>query len=44
MTWLDDKQFGIINISKSGGTTTEPAIAFRLLKDLLEKKNRKGRS
>lgn len=37
MTWLDDKQFGIINISKSG-TTTEPAIAFRLLKDLLEKK------
>lgn len=35
--YLDDKQFGIINISKSG-TTTEPAIAFRLLKDLLEKK------
>ncbi len=35
--FLDDKQFGVINISKSG-TTTEPAIAFRLLKDLLEKK------
>lgn len=35
--YLEDKQFGIINISKSG-TTTEPAIAFRLLKDLLEKK------
>lgn len=35
--YLDKKQFGIINISKSG-TTTEPAIAFRLLKDLLEKK------
>src|SRR5690554_2404967 len=31
---LENKQFGIINISKSG-TTTEPAIAFRLLKDLL---------
>lgn len=35
--YLDDKQFGIINISKSG-TTTEPAIAFRLLKEQLEKK------
>lgn len=35
--YLDDKQFGIINISKSG-TTTEPAIAFRLLKDLLQNK------
>lgn len=35
--YLNNKQFGIINISKSG-TTTEPAIAFRLLKDLLEKK------
>lgn len=35
--YLDDKQFGIINISKSG-TTTEPAIAFRLLKDQLEEK------
>jgi glucose-6-phosphate isomerase len=33
--YLDGKRFGIINISKSG-TTTEPAIAFRLLKDQLE--------
>ena len=32
---LADKKFGIINISKSG-TTTEPAIAFRILKQLLE--------
>lgn len=32
---LRGKKFGIINISKSG-TTTEPAIAFRLLKNLLE--------
>lgn len=37
LTYLDDKQFGICVISKSG-TTTEPAIAFRLLKDMLEKK------
>lgn len=37
MGFLNDKQFGIINISKSG-TTTEPAIAFRLLKDQLEDK------
>jgi glucose-6-phosphate isomerase len=35
--YLENKEFGIINISKSG-TTTEPAIAFRLLKNLLEKK------
>lgn len=35
--YLQDKQFGIINISKSG-TTTEPAIAFRLLKEQLEDK------
>ena len=33
---LNGKKFGIINISKSG-TTTEPAIAFRVLKGLLEK-------
>lgn len=33
--WLKEREFGIINISKSG-TTTEPAIAFRLLKDQLE--------
>lgn len=37
MRYLNDKRFGIINISKSG-TTTEPAIAFRLLKDQLEEK------
>lgn len=37
MRLLEDKQFGIINISKSG-TTTEPALAFRLLKDQLEHK------
>ncbi len=36
-SFLSDKRFGIIVISKSG-TTTEPAIAFRLLKDMLEKK------
>lgn len=35
--YLRDKEFGIINISKSG-TTTEPALAFRLLKDQLENK------
>lgn len=34
---LKTKEFGIINISKSG-TTTETAIAFRLLKTLLEEK------
>ncbi len=33
--FLKDKKFGIIVISKSG-TTTEPAIAFRLLKEQLE--------
>lgn len=33
--YLRDKRFGIIVISKSG-TTTEPAIAFRLLKEQLE--------
>lgn len=33
--YLSDKKFGIIVISKSG-TTTEPAIAFRLLKEQLE--------
>ena len=33
---LEGKKFGIIVISKSG-TTTEPAIAFRLLKEMLEK-------
>ncbi|MDL2322622.1 glucose-6-phosphate isomerase [Bacteroidales bacterium OttesenSCG-928-A17] len=33
--YLKGKSFGIINISKSG-TTTEPAIAFRILKKQLE--------
>ncbi len=32
---LKGKQFGLINVSKSG-TTTEPAIAFRMLKKQLE--------
>lgn len=35
MAYLSDKAFGIINISKSG-TTTEPALAFRILKRELE--------
>ncbi|MDE5810106.1 MAG: glucose-6-phosphate isomerase, partial [Muribaculaceae bacterium] len=35
--YLSDKKFGIIVISKSG-TTTEPAIAFRILKEMLEAK------
>jgi len=34
--FLKDKRFGIIVISKSG-TTTEPAIAFRILREQLEK-------
>ena len=33
---LENRKFGIIVISKSG-TTTEPAIAFRLLKEQLER-------
>ena len=33
--YLKDRSFGIINISKSG-TTTEPALAFRVLKKQLE--------
>ncbi len=37
VNYLDDKSFSINVISKSG-TTTEPAIAFRVLKDLLEAK------
>lgn len=36
LEYLDGKSFGIINISKSG-TTTEPALAFRILKAALEK-------
>jgi glucose-6-phosphate isomerase len=34
---LDERNYSIIAISKSG-TTTEPAIAFRILKDHLERK------
>ncbi len=34
---LNEKEYSIIVISKSG-TTTEPALAFRLLRDHLEKK------
>ncbi|HPY68031.1 MAG TPA: glucose-6-phosphate isomerase [Bacteroidales bacterium] len=34
---LDDRNYSIIVISKSG-TTTEPAIAFRILRDHLERK------
>ncbi len=39
-TYLQDKKFGIINISKSG-TTTETALAFRLLKAQCEKQRGK---
>ena len=37
METLDDLKYAIVVISKSG-TTTEPAIAFRILKNHLEKK------
>ena len=37
---LKNKKFGIISISKSG-TTTEPALAFRLLKTQLEEQQGK---
>ncbi len=37
LEWLEDKDFSINIISKSG-TTTEPSIAFRVLKDKLIKK------
>ena len=40
---LTGKRFGIIVISKSG-TTTEPAIAFRILKELLEKQAGKDKA
>ncbi|MDR0995168.1 MAG: glucose-6-phosphate isomerase [Tannerella sp.] len=33
---LENRSFGLINISKSG-TTTEPALAFRILRKMLEK-------
>ena len=38
--YLKDKKFGIINISKSG-TTTETALAFRLLKEQCERQRGK---
>ena len=37
LAFLENRDFSVNVISKSG-TTTEPAIAFRVLKDLLEKK------
>lgn len=37
MKYLDGKEFAINVISKSG-TTTEPAIAFRVFKELIEKR------
>ncbi|MCF0189814.1 MAG: glucose-6-phosphate isomerase [Marinilabiliaceae bacterium] len=36
LEFLSDKKFGVVVISKSG-TTTETAIAFRLLKELIER-------
>jgi glucose-6-phosphate isomerase len=39
-SYLKNKKFGIISISKSG-TTTEPALAFRLLKAQLEEQQGK---
>ncbi len=39
-TYLADKKFGVINISKSG-TTTETALTFRLLKKQCEKQRGK---
>lgn len=41
LEYLKDKSFAIVVISKSG-TTTEPAIAFRLLKELIESKYSKA--
>ena len=41
MEFLRGKEFGIINISTSG-TTTETALAFRLLKTMLEKQSGKA--
>ena len=38
--YLKDKKFGVLNISKSG-TTTETALAFRLLKKQCEEQPRK---
>jgi len=41
MDVIDGRNYSIIVISKSG-TTTEPAIAFRILKDHMEKKSGKA--
>ncbi|AGM25795.1 glucose-6-phosphate isomerase [Spiroplasma syrphidicola EA-1] len=41
LEFLANKEFGICVVSKSG-TTTEPAIAFRLFKELLEAKKGKA--
>jgi glucose-6-phosphate isomerase len=41
LEYLNDKRWGIVVVSKSG-TTTEPAIAFRILKNALE--NQVGQS
>ena len=43
MRLLSGKRFGIIVISKSG-TTTEPAIAFRLLREMLERQEGKEKA
>ena len=43
MDVVGDRDFSINMISKSG-TTTEPAIAFRVFKEILEKKYGKGQS
>jgi glucose-6-phosphate isomerase len=40
---LDNKKYGIVSISKSG-TTTEPAVAFRILKNHLESKVGKAKA
>lgn len=40
---LDDRNYSVIVISKSG-TTTEPAIAFRIIKDHLERKVGKAKA
>jgi len=40
-TYLKDRKFGVINISKSG-TTTETALAFRLLKKQCEEQRGKA--
>jgi len=40
---LDNRNYSIVVISKSG-TTTEPAIAFRIIKDHLEKKIGKAKA